>query len=219
LKECLDAGEDAILLFSGGATKSSKGCSKTEGQSYLDLCRARNFFGFETSPPTLRRRTFAEEWATDSYQNVLLSLLQYPAFTRASTSRQNSSYSRVWPQKLIIVSHAFKRARFLDLHLPAIAAPLEDVQFIGIDPPFDEQQLADVIEGDRLRGYGVWQHDLRGTGRLLSQKRLARGWDEAAFVEKCISDHENVSLEARLQLQALVKGQGDMIWPETLHGS
>lgn len=35
LRKCLDRGEDALLVFSGGPTKSSQGCLKSEGQSYL----------------------------------------------------------------------------------------------------------------------------------------------------------------------------------------
>ena len=35
LNDCLVNDEDAILVFSGGATKRSRACDKTEGQSYL----------------------------------------------------------------------------------------------------------------------------------------------------------------------------------------
>lgn len=41
LKTSLDRGDDAVLVFSGGATKRSKGCAITEGESYqvsLERC-------------------------------------------------------------------------------------------------------------------------------------------------------------------------------------
>jgi hypothetical protein len=35
LRDCLDEGDNAILVFSGGATKQHKDCSKSEAQGYL----------------------------------------------------------------------------------------------------------------------------------------------------------------------------------------
>ena len=50
----------------------------------------------------------AESHATDSYQNVLFSLLHFRRKTSSS------------PTHITIISHEFKRARFLELHIPAI---------------------------------------------------------------------------------------------------
>lgn len=141
-----------------------------------------------------------ENYATDSYQNVLLSLLQFPIWL---SERNHSSQPEglhppqltladlVVPKRLIIISHEFKRSRFLDLHLPAIrsiwpsteAFDKMDVEYIGIDPCLDEQKIREIKEGDRLRGYGAWKSDLFGTGELLSKKRLERGWNEDGFIE------------------------------------
>lgn len=184
-----------------------------------DLCLARDFFALETFPPTLRSRTFAEKWATDSYQNILLSLIQFPAFRRNVSSEQSARLAQPWPDQLMIVSHEFKRARFMELHLPAMAVPSSAASFIGINPLFNEKQLAEVIEGDRLRGFGAWQYDLRGIGDLLRRKRHARGWDEALFIQKCISNDAAISEKAKAQLEALVTGESEMIWPTLLFES
>jgi hypothetical protein len=35
LRDCLNKGENAILVFSGGATKQHRGCSKSEAEGYM----------------------------------------------------------------------------------------------------------------------------------------------------------------------------------------
>ena len=102
----------------------------------------------------------------------------------------------------------------MDLHLPVMAFPVKDIVYVGIDPPFDEQQRKQVIEGDELRGYGAWLHDVRGTGKLLSDKRQARGWNEADFLRHCVVQDEHFSPEARTQLEALIKGESIASWPK-----
>lgn len=161
---------------------------------------------------------FAETFATDSYQNVLLSLMQYPIFARQHLQNHAShlpsgTSTPLWPQKLIIISHQFKESRFLDLHIPAIQAPIHDVDFVGIDPPFDEEKLAQIIEGDRLRGYGVWKDDPNGTGNLLREKRVSRGWDATAFIDQVIKKEGLWSEDAQNMLVALVKGEHGAKWP------
>ena len=85
------------------------------------------------------------------------------------------------PTKITIISHSFKKPRFLNLHIPALNFPLSNVSYIGIDPPFSATRMADIQEGDRLRGYGAWEKDLYGEGEVLRRKREGRGWNEGRF--------------------------------------
>ena len=125
----------------------------------------------------------------------------------------------VWPNELIIVSHTFKRSRFLDLHVPTIGPPVGSVAYIGIDPALDESKLAEIVEGDRLRGYGAWKDDLRGTGRLLTGKRLGRGWDEAVFIARFLHESDFWDDSAKEALATLVRGEPDATWPySAYHG-
>jgi hypothetical protein len=165
---------------------------------------------------------FAEVYATDSYQNILLSLIQFPIFRQSFCARQafQKLYSEpavpeqsFWPSYLTIISHDFKRSRFLDLHLPSIQPPVQKVEFIGIDPPFDSAKLAEIVEGDRLRGFGVWKDDLHGNGQLLSGKRVKRGWDEVSFTNQVLSREELWSTDDRQLLAALVRGETGARWP------
>jgi hypothetical protein len=137
--------------------------------------------------------------------------MQYPWLTG---QYQDSSSGRrpLWPQKLVIVSHDFKRSRFLDLHVPAIKAPLEIIEFIGIDPPFDHEQLRQVVEGDRLRGYGAWEQDPKGNGRLLSDKRALRGWDIELF-QRDVLDPAPYDDDLKKTLRAIVEARDNVAWP------
>lgn len=114
----------------------------------------------------------------------------------------------------MIVSHDFKRDRFIKLHVPAMALPINQIHYMGIDPPFSERQLAEVIEGDRLRGYGAWEQDLRGTGTLLQQKRIHRGWDGDVFMRDVVKTGNHWDTTSQQLLQALIKGDGQPVWPE-----
>ena len=145
-----------------------------------------------------------EEQALDSYGNLLFGILRF--------------WKEVgrWPEKVTIVSHGFKRGRFLDLHVPATRWPEGRVEFLGIDPEymvedeiemgskgtadstasgsltaqvnshkygkrtllFDKERTAEVLKGERERGYKAWEDDPQGTGEALSEKRRKRNfWD------------------------------------------
>lgn len=111
----------------------------------------------------------AEAHATDSFQNLLFSILHFHSLT--------SNY----PTQITLISHAFKRARFLELHCRALRWPLAKVAYIGIDPPEDVTPTSVLERGEREKGYGVWEGDLYGAGGVLGGKREKRGWDKGAL--------------------------------------
>lgn len=105
----------------------------------------------------------------------------------------------VFPIRLTMVSHGFKRARFQDLHLPAMQYPLDHVTYLGIDPPFDAVRIAEIEEGDRLRGFGAWEQDLYGVGEVLKSKREKRGWDEPSFRKEVLEQYEHAEIKGRIE--------------------
>jgi hypothetical protein len=106
-----------------------------------------------------------EEQATDSFQNLLFSILLF----RKATGR--------YPKQIRIITHAFKAKRFLELHAPAIRWPEDRVQVQGIDPVMSIADLESTLRGEEENGYAVWKNDPMGTGDLLGGKRKLRGWD------------------------------------------
>lgn len=117
----------------------------------------------------LHPRVQVEERALDSHQNILFSVVQ---FWRNCGS--------IWPSRLTVVSHAFKRRRLTDEHCAAISFPLEHVDFIGINPP----TVPPVLPQEEA-AVEVWRGDPHGLAEPLREKRRARnrwGVDQTLFL-------------------------------------
>lgn len=101
-----------------------------------------------------------EERALDSYHNMLFSLtLFYERF-------------KSWPQHVTVISHAFKKPRVVDGHCAAIGYPIEQVTYVGIDPP-DVEEKEDAMRGAEL-AVQEWTDDPHGRGDRLAGKRVKR---------------------------------------------
>ncbi|KAM0485455.1 hypothetical protein ACHAPX_001441 [Trichoderma viride] len=170
--------DDSVLAFSGGPTRKETPLS--EAQSYSNLAAAHNLFDhafinkLNSKPQTVSEvvasKILIEDRALDSYHNVLFSLTLF--------------YSRfkAWPLSLTIVSHEFKRPRFVDGHCAAVGFPIERTRFLGIDPP-------GMVSGENevaMKGVGQavdeWTADPHGRGERLAGKRARRNpwavWQE-----------------------------------------
>ncbi|KAK3327843.1 hypothetical protein B0T19DRAFT_175435 [Cercophora scortea] len=213
--EILAQDERAVLVFSGGPTRAETPIS--EARSYYNLAVANSHFGFfpPGSPDDLlsNSRILLEERALDSYYNTLFSLVEF--------WRSHS----VWPERMTIVSHAFKRTRLVDAHCAAIGFPLDRVGFVGINPPGVDDTLppgaapesaagtekAVVMLGVQLT-VGQWEDDPHGVGEELAGKRRKRncwGVDQRLF----FSDEERARSEVHTrtledQSEALVENGG-----------
>jgi hypothetical protein len=119
-----------------------------------------------------------EEQATDSFQNLLFSILQF----RKATGN--------YPKQIRVITHAFKAKRFLQLHAPAIRWPKERIQCQGIDPVMSNDALQSTLRGEEEHGYTAWKSDPMGTGDVLGRKRQLRGWD-ASKAAKHFEDLED----------------------------
>ena len=127
------------------------------------------------SPPPLPQYTTTEPRSLDSFQNLLFSLLRFHTFTGSA-----------WPAHVTLVSHAFKRARFEELHRPALQWPGRRWTFWGRDPPRDVSDPDELKRAEERRGWGAWREDLYGGGEVLQGKRKIRdvwgvaGWEGEA---------------------------------------
>lgn len=71
------------------------------------------------SGSTVRARTTTEEFATDSFQNLMYSICRFKEVTGN------------YPNKITTVSFSFKRRRFETLHAPALRWPPQSFFYIG----------------------------------------------------------------------------------------
>ncbi|GAW05537.1 c6 transcription factor [Lentinula edodes] len=90
----------AVVVFSGGQTRQQT--TTTEAESYHRLAMQANLL-----PPDFMRAT-TENYALDSYQNLLFSIARF------------HEYTGVYPAKITVIGYEMKRKRFIDLHREAV---------------------------------------------------------------------------------------------------
>jgi hypothetical protein len=89
------------------------------------------------SDPVFRRVT-TENYALDSYQNLLFSVARFREFTGH------------FPERITVIGYEFKRMRFTQLHRVAIRWPEAKFRYIGVDP--DEAHSPSAEQGE------VWMY-------------------------------------------------------------
>jgi hypothetical protein len=157
----LQAAADApqsLLLFSGGETRAITG-PETEGASYYRVVDAMQLW-----PPMVRARTITEEFATDSFQNLLFSIARFYEVTGR------------YPNKITVVSFTFKQTRFQTMHAPALQWPADKFVYVGVDPPtstgFD---LEEATKGEVENAAKPFEGDPYGCNSpVLQNKRRER---------------------------------------------
>lgn len=142
----------SLLVFSGGQTRREAG-PRSEGQSYWNLAE---YFRWWSSPEVSGRST-TEEFARDSFENLLFSICRFKEWTGR------------YPQKIHVVSWTFKRKRF-DLHREALRFPKSRFEFHGANQPED---LVGAEKGE-AKAIAAFEKDPYGTGKDLGQKRVDR---------------------------------------------
>jgi len=103
--ELANGNEQSLLIFSGGETRAHTG-PVTEGTSYYQVSDAMGLWN-----GTVRARTTTEEFATDSFQNLLFSICRFREVTG------------IYPKKISVVSYTFKQYRFQEMHASSIIWP------------------------------------------------------------------------------------------------
>lgn len=144
----------AILLFSGGTTKVKAG-PMTEAQSYWTVAEKLDWFGHAD----VRHRAFTENFARDSFENLLFSLCRFAELT--------SEY----PERMAVISYDFKRERFAGVHRRALRYPEARFRFLGSEYP--AQNLERASEGER-KVREKFESDPYGVHGELKQKLYAR---------------------------------------------
>ncbi|KAH9949011.1 hypothetical protein B0H21DRAFT_689161 [Amylocystis lapponica] len=165
--ELAEEDENTLLVFSGGQTRRIS--TTTEAESYMRLALASGLISARsmsaaTAAPAIRATT--ENYALDSYQNLLFSVARFHEYTGR------------WPEQITVVGYEMKRQRFTELHRAALRWPNARFNYIGIDAEGDEAEKAREGEAStsqhhtRQNGYLPYTLDTYGChGSLLSKRR------------------------------------------------
>jgi hypothetical protein len=150
----------SLLMFSGGESRRSSG-PLSEASSYYTIA---DVLGLWPANSNVRARTITEEYATDSFTNLLYSVCRFKEITGE------------YPDTITVVSFTFKQARFEDMHAHAIHWPSDRFKYVGLDPPestgFD---LSKSRSGEYHNAAKLFKDDPYGChSDVLVQKRLER---------------------------------------------
>jgi hypothetical protein len=102
----------SLLILSGGQTRASAG-PISEAWSYYQVARHHNWI-------VDRQRVILEEYARDSFENLLFSLCRFYEVTGH------------YPNHVTVISLDMKRKRFEEIYRMAIGFPKESFKFLGI---------------------------------------------------------------------------------------
>ncbi|KAK6544115.1 hypothetical protein TWF694_000825 [Orbilia ellipsospora] len=151
--------EDSLLVFTGGETRNFAGPS-SEAQSYWSLAYLSKLIEPNTS---LFNRSTTEEFARDSYENILFSICRFHEYT--------SNY----PSRITIVGFEFKRERIENLHREAIRFPANKFEYLGIDNMGDNSQLETFKKGEKEGPEAQFRADPHGcSDPTLTAKKKGR---------------------------------------------
>lgn len=146
--------KDSLLIFSGGQTRFPAILS--EAQGYHDIAAVFDFWNMHD----VRSRVTTEEFSRDSFDNVLFSIARFKECVG------------ILPERLTIVSWAFKEARF-EYHSSCIRWPQSRYRFVGVGVPANLKQ-AEAADERTLRNF---EKDPSGYGNMdgnLGAKKNAR---------------------------------------------
>jgi hypothetical protein len=145
---------NSLLIFSGGQTRLEAG-PQSEGQSYWLL--ADQFSWWQR--PTVRDRATTEEFARDSFENLLFGIARF----RECTGH--------YPRSIEVVGWKFKRERF-DLHRETIkwSEDAQHYKYQGVNNPDD---LDGSLKGE-AKTLAAFRQDPFGTEETLRRKREGR---------------------------------------------
>jgi len=142
----------SLLVFSGGQTRREAG-PRSEAQSYWNLA---DYFHWWLIPD-VSGRTTTEEFACDSFENLLFAICRFKEWTGR------------YPQQIRVVSWAFKERRF-GLHREALRFPDSRFEFHGANQP------EDLVGAEKAEAKAIaaFEKDPYGTGDDLGKKRVDR---------------------------------------------
>lgn len=138
----------------------------SEASSYLSLAYALRFLTPAHLPPLSDRaplpvslRSTTEEYAMDSYENLLFALARFKEVVGA------------YPAQVTVVGYGMKRRRFEQLHRAAIGWPADRFAYVGID---DAGDTTEHYAGELKYGYTPFLSAPSGCHPPLSTKRMLR---------------------------------------------
>ena len=156
----------SLLVFSGGQTRRAAG-PRSEAQSYWILAEHNRWWGSKA----VRCRATTEEFARDSFENLLFSICRFRECVGS------------FPERITAISFSFKAERF-DLHRAALRFPREKFSFEGLNNP---PNLEAAVRREQRNARDLFAVDPYGChGQLLRKRRIRNPFNrESGYLSSC----------------------------------
>ncbi|EPQ26036.1 uncharacterized protein PFL1_06489 [Pseudozyma flocculosa PF-1] len=114
-------------------------------------------------------RMTTENFALDSFENLLFSIARF------------REYTGFYPERITVVGYGFKKDRFEQLHAKAVRWPTKayvgggggpTFQYVGIDDEGDDIELQ--YKGEKVKAFSLFDKDMYGCHNALKAKRIQR---------------------------------------------
>ena len=129
----------------------------SEAASYYYLAEEKNWL-----TDTLKPRVYLEEFARDSYENLLFSICRFYEIVGA------------YPTKITVIGFDFKDHRFTDLHRAAIGFPIGNFTYVGLKPRNTNFLHSKAVSGELIAA-SQFRKDMYGCSNpSLLNKRIVR---------------------------------------------
>lgn len=122
---------NATLIFSGGQTRHDVG-PLSEAASYYYVAHENQWISQE-----LADRIYLEEFARDSFENLLFSICRFKEINGA------------YPTRISVVGFDFKARRFTELHRLAIRFPAAAFSYFGLKPQSENFDHHKAVQGEK----------------------------------------------------------------------
>eukprot|EP01039_Chlorochromonas_danica_P002916 gene2916-3183_t len=152
----LHTDEASLLIFSGGETRKEVG-PISEAASYYFLAQTEHWLS-----SSLASRVFLEEYARDSFENLMFSICRFREVTGH------------YPSYVTVVGFDFKQQRFQTEHRLALQYPEGNFSYVGLASPIGKFNQGQAVAGEQI-ALAAFQADLYGClDNALANKRQLR---------------------------------------------
>lgn len=170
----LHSDEKALLIFSGGQTRGDVGPMSEAASYYYAAQQAGLIGGTEQATEDglrLQSRVFLEEYARDSYENLLFGQCRFREVTGA------------YPKRVTVVGFDFKQYRYSTLHRAAAGLREDTFVYVGIRAMHPNFNYTRAEAGERA-AVEAFSKDPYGCGGMVSTDGLSEAEAAAALGAK-----------------------------------
>ena len=157
-----------LPMIAGSLSNSTSASSSSSSSSVGQLAHANA--AVATLHGLQDARMTTENFALDSFENLLFSIARF------------REYTGHYPGRITVVGYGFKKGRFEELHAKAVRWNTQGFlrngertfQYVGLDDDISEAESQLQYRGEKVKAYNLFDKDMYGCHGRLRDKRIER---------------------------------------------